>query len=193
MSGNGAVVGIADHMGWAVAVTVGGSGEVLDRRRVTLVADDLPKMPYHHDAQKLPIDEAVALVERVRKSAEEFARLELEGLASAVASSIRGIAIRECPALPPTIPERLANYRAQNVADTVMYRTALAGAAAARGWDVHWYAAKKAVEAARDVLGVGDFDAFLRARRPAGPPWTQDHRVATAAAIVASLSTGRRR
>ena len=39
---------------------------------------------------------------------------------------ILGIALRQCPALPPTIAERIKDYRAQNVADWVMYRKALA-------------------------------------------------------------------
>ena len=47
---------------------------------------------------------------------------------------ISSIAIRVCPRLPPTIEERIADTRAANVADSVMYRQALASAAEARGW-----------------------------------------------------------
>ena len=42
---------------------------------------------------------------------------------------ILGVALRECPQLPPTIAGRIKDYRAQNVADCVMYRNALASAA----------------------------------------------------------------
>ena len=40
---------------------------------------------------------------------------------------------------PTLAPERIKDYRAQNVADWVMYRKALASAAEARGRPVHWY------------------------------------------------------
>ena len=89
--------------------------------------------------------------------------------------------------LPPTIAERIKDYRAQNVADWVMYRKALAAAAEARGWAVHWYDAKKVLDAASEALRIEDLDAhFLQLRRSIGPPWGKDHKVAMAAAIVAA-------
>ena len=61
-----AIVGAADHCGWAVLVTIARDGTLIDRRRVELVAPDLPQLPHHHDCQGLPLPEAVQLVERVR-------------------------------------------------------------------------------------------------------------------------------
>jgi len=186
MSKNGGIIGVSDHGGWAVLVTVARDGTVLDRRRVELVDDDLPALPQHHEGQQLPLDEAVALVERVRVSAERHAIVALDAVAMAV-RPILGVALRNCPPLPPTIAERLKDYRARNVADWVMYRTALATAAAARGWPVHWYDAKKVLGAASQALRVESFDAhFLRLRRTVGPPWNNDHKLAMAAAIAAS-------
>jgi hypothetical protein len=192
MSSNGAIIGVSDHGGWAVLVTVAGDGTLLDRRRVELVGADLPKIPHHSEAQRLPLDQAVALVERVRASAERHAKLGLHAVATKVPARILGLALRECPAwLPPTIAERIKDYRAQNVADWVMYRRALAAAAQARGWAVHWYDAKKVFDAASEALRVDDLDAhFLQLRKSLGPPWSRDHKVAMAAAIVA---TGRAR
>ena len=98
---------------------------------------------------------------------------------------ILGVALRKCPALPPTIAERIKDYRAQNVADWVMYRNALASAAVARGWPVHWYDAKRVLGAASQALRVENLDAhFLQMRRAVGPPWNKDHKLAMAAAIV---------
>jgi hypothetical protein len=183
---DGGIVGVSDHGGWAVLVTATRDGTLLDRRRVDLVDDDLPKLPYHHDAQGLPLDEAVALVERVRVSAERHAVLALGAVALTV-PHIRGIALRRRQPLPPTIAERLTNYRAQNVADWVMYRNALACAAEARGWPVHWYTAGKVLGAASQVLGIENLDAhFLHLRKTVGPPWDKDHKLAMAAAIAAS-------
>jgi hypothetical protein len=138
MSRDDGIIGVSDHGGWAVLVTVAGDGTLLDRRRIELVDKDLPKIPHHSEGQALPLQEAVALVERVRVSAERYAKLGLEAVAMAVPRSILGIALRHCPALPPTIAERINDYRAHNVADWVMYRQALAAAAEARGWSVHW-------------------------------------------------------
>jgi hypothetical protein len=168
-----------------VLVTVTRDGTLLDRRRVDLVDDDLPAIPHHHEAQLLPVDEAVALVERVRLSAEKHAALALNGVATAV-QPILGVALRECQALPPTIAERLKDYRARNVADWVMYRRALAAAAAARGWPVHWYDPRTITGVAARALGIENFDAYFRKMRKAvGAPWNDDHRLATAASIVA--------
>ena len=111
--------------------------------------------------------------------------LALDAVAMAV-PRIRGVALRECPQLPPTVAERIQDYRAQNVADWVMYRKALASAAEARGWPVHWYDAKSVVGALRQALRVENLDAhFLAVRKAIGPPWNQDHKLAMAAAIVA--------
>src|SRR5271167_992492 len=141
MSMDDGIIGVSDHGGWAVLVTVAGDGTLLDRRRVELVDEDLPKIPHHSEGQALPLDEAVALVERVRVSAERHAKLALDAVAAALPGRIfvRGVALRQCPELPPTIAERIKDYRAQNVADWVMYRKAIAAAAEERGWAVHWY------------------------------------------------------
>lgn len=170
MTKQGGYIGVSDHGGWAVMVTVAGDGTLLDRRRVELVDEDLPKIPHHCECQGLPVDEAVALVERVRASAEKCAAIALEDVARTVPGVV-GIALRRCQELPATIAECIRDYRAQNVADWVMYRKALAGAAENRGWRVYWYEAKK--------MAVGEM------RKPAGPPWNADHRLAMAAALAA--------
>src|SRR5260221_6029772 len=139
MSRGDAIIGVSDHGGWAVLVTVAGDGTLVDRRRVELVDEDLPKIPHHSEGQALPLHEAVALVERVRASAERHAKLCLDAVATEVPGRILGVALRQCPALPATFAERIKDYRAQNVADWAMYRTALAAAAEAPGLAVHWY------------------------------------------------------
>jgi hypothetical protein len=186
MSKNSGIIGVSDHGGWAVLVTVARDGTLLDRRRVELVDEGLPKIPHHTEGQRLPLDEAVELVERVRVSAERHAVLALDAVAIAV-PHILGVALRKCPELPPTIAERIQGYRAQNLADWVMYRKALASAAEARGWPVHWYDAKSVSGVASEVLRVENLDAhFLRVQRAVGPPWDKDHKLAMAAAIVAA-------
>jgi len=194
MSKNGGIIGISDHGGWAVMVTVASGGKLIDRRRVELVDKGLPTIPHHHLAPTLPLHEAEELIEHVRLSAEKHAKLAFDAIAKKVPVTIIGVALRECPVwLPPTIAERINDYRSRNVADWVMYRKALAAQAEARGWSVHWFDAKKVFEGARRTLGIEDLDAhFLRIKKSIGPPWSVDHRLAMAGAVVAGNAAAKK-
>jgi hypothetical protein len=190
-------VGVAEHGNSAVLVTVTPGGELLDRRRIDLTRG-LPTHPYHHEgswavgryrnspwARAISLADAVALVERVRESAACGARESLEALAATVPVPLTSIAIRVCPQLPPTTEERIADTRAANVADSVMYRQALATAAEARGWSVHWYDRERVFRDAGAALGSDDIDAFLHAMgRSIGPPWQARQKLAAAAALA---------
>ncbi len=196
MGGDAATVGVAEHGNSAELVTVAPSGQLLDRRRIDLTRG-LPTHPYHHEgswavgrylsspwARAISLPDAIALVERVRDSAACGAREALEALAAAVPVPIAGIALRVCPALPATTEERITDSRAATMADSVMYREALAAAAEARGWFVHWYDREGVFRAAAAALGGKDIDAFLRAMGQAiGPPWQARHKLAAAAAL----------
>ena len=82
----------------------------------------------------LELDSPVATLESVGGKGASLARLAAADLPVPIAS----IAIRACPTLPETTEERIADNRAQTLADSVMYREALATVAEARGWSVHW-------------------------------------------------------
>ena len=195
----GAAVGVAEHGNSAELVTLAPGGEFLDRRRIDLT-HGLPTHPYHHEgswavgryvnspwARKISLPDAIALVERVRESAARGARESLEALATTVSVPISSIAIRVCPKLPPTTEERIADTRAANVADSVMYREALGTAAEARGWSVHWYDRERVLLDAAKALGRKDVDAFLHTMgRTIGPPWQAKHKLAAAAALAAT-------
>ncbi len=194
-----ATVGVAENGNSAVLVTVDASASLLDRRSIDLT-EGLPTHPHHHEgswavgryldsswARPTTLAEAVALVEQVRAAAAQGARESLEALAAAVSVPIACIALRVCPELPPTTEERIRDNRAQTVADTVMYREALAAAAEARGWSVHWYDRERVFDRAATVLGGKGVDAVLRAMgKAAGPPWQARHKLAAAAAIAAT-------
>lgn len=193
-----ASVGVAENGNSAVLVTVTPTGELLDRRRIDLTASDLPTHPHHHEgswavgrylntpgARVLSLADAVALVERVRVAAARGALEGLEQLAAAVSVPIGNIAIRICPELPPTTEQRITDNRAQTYADSVMYRQALATAAEARGWAVHWYDRARVFEDAARALGREDIDGFLATLgRTFGPPWQAAHKLAAAAALA---------
>jgi hypothetical protein len=196
---HGAAVGVAEHGNSAVLVTIARGGELLDRRRVDLT-HDLPTHPYHHEgswavgryvnspwARPISLADALALVERVREAALRGARESLDALAAAMRLPIGSIAIRECPRLPPTTEERIADSRAASMADSVMYREALATAAQARGWFVRWYDRERVFHEATAALGGKDVEVFLQAMgRSIGPPWQAKHKLAAAAALAAA-------
>jgi hypothetical protein len=196
-----ATVGVAEHGSSAVLVTVLPGAKLIDRRRIDLTDPGLPTHPHHHEgswavgrylntpgARLLSLADAVALVERVRAAAARGAREGLEALAAGVPVPISAIAIRVCPTLPSTIEERIADNCAQTFADSVMYREALAIAAEARGWSVHWYDRERVFSDAAAVLGRKDINAFLNAiGRSVGPPWQAKHKLAAAAAFAAAL------
>jgi len=194
-----ATVGVAENGNSAVLVTLAPGGELLDRRRIDLT-HGLPTHAHHHEgswavgrylntpgARALPLAEAVALVERVRVAAARGAVESLEALAGAIEVPIARIAIRACPALPPTTEERIADNRAQTFADSVMYRQALATAAEERGWAVRWYDRETVNRDAAAALGRRDIDPLLQAMgRTVGSPWQAIHKLAAAAALAAT-------
>jgi hypothetical protein len=194
-----AIVGVAEHGNSAVLVTLAPGGELLDRRRVDLTTG-LPTHPYHHEgswalgrylnspwARPMAFSDAVALVERVREAAARGARESLDALAASVPLRIEGIALRVCAPLPATTEERIADARAAGMADSIMYREALAQAAAARGWSVHWYDTEHVFHDAAAAAGRQDIDGYLQAMgKSVGPPWQAKHKLAAAAALAAS-------
>jgi len=199
-----AAVGVAEHGNSAVLVTIGSDGELLDRRSIDLTSG-LPTHPHHHEgswavgryrdspwAREISLAEAVELVERVRESAGRGARDGLDALAATVPVPIAAIAIRVCPALPPTTEERIADNRAQTIADSVMYREALAAAADARGWSVCWYDREHVFRDAATAIGSEDVATALSAMGlSVGPPWQARHKLAAAAALAAYARTAR--
>lgn len=185
-------LGIAHHLGWAVAVTASGH-DVVDRRRLELIETGVPAAPVHHEggAHALhrtgdpPDDDALAaLVARVRASALRATAAALDELETDLPEPIASVSIR---AWPEDFPDDIATQRRapyESHADSVMYRRVLAEVAGERGWEVRLYDAKTVVAEASRRLG-DEADAVLNGPRATlGPPWTKDHRVALAATLV---------
>ena len=178
-------LGIADHLGWAVAVTASADHEVVDRRRIELVEPGLSPAPIHYESRRLDVAATAALVAQVRASVVRAASAALDEIASALPAPIRSMSLR---AWPLDFPDDIAVQRrapSEARADAIMYRQELAELAHARGWDVHLYDAKAVVGQAERILAERA-DAVLHGPRATlGSPWTKDHRTALAATIVA--------
>jgi hypothetical protein len=188
------VISVADHAGWAHAIVVAAPDRapaVVERRRITLIDGGLPTMPYHHESIPLPESEANALIARVRRSIASCARRALrEMVAGLPAYRVVALAIREppFPALPDTVVPVRQSYQLQCAADGMMYQLALCRAA--RDLDIDVDLCRRGEETARAAARLdADPEAVARfvggAGRPAGPPWTQEHRRAYAAGIAA--------
>ena len=178
-------LGIAHHLGWAVAVTSAADHRVVDRRRIELVEPGVATAPIHHEGK--PLDDAAAekLAAAVRASATRATAASLDELAAALPGPIRSMSLR---AWPPDFPDDIAVRRRvpyEARADSVMYRQVLAELARERGWDVHLFEARSVEGQAAGLLGERAHDVLHGPRATLGPPWAKDHRVALAATIVA--------
>jgi hypothetical protein len=190
----GVRLGIADHLGWAVAVTAAPDHAVVDRRRIELVDPGVSAAPIHYQRGRLGVAATAALVARVRASVMRASSAALDDLVGALPAPVVSISLRFWP---PDFPEEIAVQRRvpyEARADAIMYRQLLAELAHARGWEVHCYDAKQVEAQAADLLGERADEVLRGPRATLGPPWTQDHRVALAATVVAGDGlTGRRR
>jgi hypothetical protein len=181
-------VGIADHFGWAVAVTASDDHQVVDRRRIELVEPGVTPAPIHYESQRLDVASTAALVAEVRASVVRASSAALDELAGALPAPVVSISLRTWP---PDFPDDIAVQRRvpfEARADAVMYRQVLSEVAQARGWDVHLYSAKDVLGQAATLLGDRSDETLQAPRATLGPPWTKDHRTALAATIVASDS-----
>ena len=197
------VVSVADHTGWAHLVCVAAPGNVpavVARRRVALIDTGLPTMPYEHDTTAMREDEANAVIARVRRSiaartSEALRRVVME---LAPAHTAVALAIREPPFddLPATVAAVRTSHRLLCAADGMLYQLAICHAARQLNLDVQMCRRGQEAAWAAQHLGVtpGEVDEFVgRAGRPAGPPWTGEHRRAYAAGIAALAAHARSR
>jgi hypothetical protein len=199
------VVSVAEHTGWAHLVCVVARGNlpaVIARRRVALIDQGLPTMPYEHGTTAMREEEAAAVIARVRQSVAARTSDALRRVASelAPAHTAVALAIREPPFedLPATVAAVRTSYRLLCAADGMLYQLAICRAARQLKLDVHMYRRGTETARAAQQLGVtlAAIEEFVsRTGRPAGPPWTQEHRRAYAAgiAVLAAHVRGRLR
>jgi hypothetical protein len=169
-----AAVGFRCHSGWTVLVLVSGSPGspvLLDRRRVELVDQALPRQPYHATAEggwpRSVIDEvAAAATNAVADALRSTARADRVGL---VATERR---------IPGSLDQVLGSHALLHAAEGQLFERAVIDAASDAGLPVHVVKPNSIkVPAAVDALG-----------RSVGPPWQKDQKWAATAALVAIRS-----
>jgi len=182
------LLGIADHFGWAVAVTASADHDVVDRRRIELVEPDVTAAPIHYESHRLDVAATAALVAKVRESVVRASSAALDDLAAALPEPVVSMSLRTWP---PDFPDDIAVQRRSPYearADAIMYRQILSDLAHARGWQVHLYRAQDVLGQAAGLLADRADDVLHGPRERLGPPWTKDHRLGLAATVVAARS-----
>jgi hypothetical protein len=203
MSGAPYVLSVAEHTGWAHVICVAAPGlvpVVIARRRVTLIDPGLPTMPYEHESVGMKEAEANALIARVRRSIAARTTLALERVVTELSPTYAAVALAirkpPFPELPGTVGAVWKSYALRCAADGMLYQLAICAAARQLGLEVQL--CRRGDEAARaaQCLSVtpGAVEEFVTGRgRPAGPPWTLEHRRAYAAGIAALAPHARER
>jgi hypothetical protein len=196
-----AALGLRAHSGWAalVAVVVDGTSlEVVDRRRVEMTDPRRPlsKQPYH-EAEELPLERAVKLLEGYSKKARELACRALKD----VAANLRGRGYRVvgnglllASGRPlPKLEAILASHALIHTADGEHFRAALIEASQDCGLTVTGVREGELLECAQGVLErpAAQLQSTITGLgRSLGPPWTQDQKRAALLAWVV-LATSR--
>lgn len=194
-NGRPAVVGVAEHSGWAILVSaaaVNGEPAVVDRRRVPLIEKGIPTQPYEHETVGLTDADAEQLLRQVKKSIAACTALAIDRLSADLWPNYRvsSLTIRE-PALeqlPATVGEVRRSYHVMCRADGMLYHSAICAAARQRDMEVVFYHRGEELAKAADALKVStrEVERFLNSlKKTLKPPWTAEHRNAFAAAIGA--------
>lgn len=195
-----AAVGFRAHSGWtaliALAVT-NGVPVVLARERVHLVETFTYefRQPYH-TAEKMPPDEGRAFVSRVQSEARRLAFQAIHKLNGDLQE--RGYALACCGLLLasgrplPRLDRILASHALIHSADGELFREALLRASARCGLKALAVKERELLDAASRALRRKPADLTHRVAdlgRPLGPPWSQDEKLAS---LVAWLATSPR-
>lgn len=188
-------IGIAHHLGWAVAVVTDDRFDVIERRRIELIEDGLPGAPIHHEGgphemhrsgPPLSDGELAELVARVRASVVRVSGRSLDEMVASCTGRVTSLSVRSWPADFPTDIATLRRVPHESRADSVMYCQVLADLAVQRGWSVHRYDAKTVERDAETALGERAHEVLHGPRSTLGPPWSKDHRTALAATVLAT-------
>jgi hypothetical protein len=163
-------IGFCCHSGWAIAVTVRGSCRapvVLDRARVALLDERLPRQPYHAVAEDGADRAVIVAVE------QDVRRCASMALSSMAASGIVAV-VAPVRSIPSDLDRVLGSHALLHAAEGALYEQAVLDAAVAAG--------RVACLVDRRTLQPSDEIEALRGR--IGPPWQKDHKFAAMAALI---------
>ena len=197
-------LGFRVHSGWAAVIALGGKPafpEMIHRARVALIdreGEGTPQ-PYHaqpyHAAAEMELAEAEAYIGRSGKASTAIAREELEALLVKLGAKNCGVA--GCGVLfaagrqPGILANTLASHAMIHTAEGVFFREAIVRACEQIKLPVIRIKEREVGRVAEESLGFssGRLQGHLAVMgKTAGPPWTQDQKLAALAAWIALIS-----
>jgi hypothetical protein len=194
-----AALGFKLHTGWAALVAVSGSPRHIQlhfRQRIELLPPDnsIPRFVYHVAAER-PLVQAAEMVKRAREASTNAARLAVQEALREIAS--RGVTVDVCGVLSGSkpVPDDLAgilrSHPLIHAAEGALFQGAIASACEKAGMTIVLAGERQVWAQAGAALGVAE--AGLRKevdelRKTIGPPWSADHKAATAIALLALKS-----
>jgi hypothetical protein len=184
MRRNEATIGFRTHSGWAVAVAMVDGAPVLRRRIEMGKAKGFRSTQPYHAAEQMKLPEAEAFLQRTQEAALEMACGAIGALVAELEE--RGNRVRRASVLMgsgkplPELARILAAHPLIHTAEGVFFREVLNTACGRCGLKA---AAVKEREVPPELLartsGMG---------KVLGRPWTQDEKLAAAAALLAARS-----
>ena len=195
-------LGFRAHTGWAALVAAAGTPgaiEILLRRRLELLPPSAGISRFvYHTASEMEFKEASALVRKAidatRKATSKAVREVIAELKPA-GFEVVAAAVPGSTAKPPTdLAAILASHSYIHSAEGELFRQALVTACEAYGLKVLTLRERDVWRDAASSLGLaaGDLQGKIDGlKKSVGSPWSQDQKIATAAALLAlSLQSG---
>jgi hypothetical protein len=189
-------LGIRMHSGWGVLVGVTESAEIIDRRRMIVIRDNVQggKQPYHH-AERIGLPAAekyladyILQCDRLAREELERTMLEMHGRGYRIAAA--ALLLASGRALPP-LPQILAAHPLIHSAEGELFRYAARRGCEALSIPVMGYHERDLDAQAKKALG-NPASSIVRglasAGKSIGPPWTAEHKSAALAGYLALTS-----
>ena len=191
-----AALGFRVHTGWAAIVAVTGTPkapEVLLRRRLELLAESsgISRFVYHA-ASEMDFDQANAMVRQARAATRKAAVQAVKAAVADVRSAGLEVDTAAVPGssakVPGDLKAILASHSYIHAAEGELFRQALLAACESCGLRVSmprerdiWRDAAAGLRVAAEELQR----QIEGLKKTVGAPWTQDQKIATAAALLA--------
>ena len=192
-------LGFRVHSGWTAMVGLGGRPafpEMIDRARLTLIdrEGDGAAQPYHAAAE-MDLPDAEAYLGRSSDASTAIAREQLEALL--VKLRAKNCTVSGCAILfasgrqPGNLASTLASHAMIHTAEGVFFREAIVRACEQIKLPVIRVKEREVGQVAEESLGFSSerLQGHLAVMgKTAGPPWTQDQKLAALAAWIALVS-----
>ncbi|MSV30003.1 MAG: hypothetical protein EXQ52_14845 [Bryobacterales bacterium] len=195
-----AALGFRVHSGWAIMVAVAGSPGrpvVLERRRIETADAAIPgsKQPYH-SAERLDLQEAETLIRECRDSCMSLTGRAVGAMAAQLARSGRvavraGVLFASGRSLPD-LAATLKSHALIHTAEGEFFREAVVRACEKHSLPVTRVKEREVWDRGAAAFRLDPTDlrqTINELRRPLGPPWSQDEKLASLAAWIALAAT----